>query len=88
MAESKVEYVLKDLAIEKVYKIYSLETKEVCVPSNDYYSRRGDFQLEFINVLESYGDEFDTLEEAERSLEKEYPKDRNYIIFLTYNFKK
>jgi len=73
--------------MKKVYKIYSFEKKEMCVPSNDYYARSGDWYTSDTEYLEPYSDEFDTMEEAEKALES-YPKDRVYTILSIYSFEK
>lgn len=53
--------------MKKVYKIVSIETKEVCIPSTDYYSRGNDWQTETVNIL-SY-DSHDEYETEELALE-------------------
>ncbi len=74
--------------MKKKYKIYSLETKKVCTPCEDYYHDGTNFVSDDVEYLESYSDEFGTLEEAESSLSKNYPKNRTYFIQLTYSFDK
>jgi len=33
------------------FKVYRIEQKEICVPSEDYYAPRNDFQTDTLNVL-------------------------------------
>ncbi len=49
--------------MKKIFKIYRIIDKDVCVPSDDYYSRRGDWQTETLYTL-SFVEDFETEEEA------------------------
>lgn len=73
------------------YKVFKQENQTICVPSTDYYKRRGDWQTEDIPKL-IFVDEFDTPEEAAQFISKIPEKEDfnpkydsgDYLIIPTY----
>lgn len=49
------------------YRIFSIQTVEVCVPSKDYYGRGNDWSTEPVHSL-SFCDECDTEMEAQERI--------------------
>jgi len=50
--------------MKKVYKIFTINTKAICVPSDSYYASKGDWQAEGIEYLTPCFGEFETEEDA------------------------
>jgi len=69
--------------MKKLYKIFSIETREVCIPCEDYYHDGTNFTSEKIEYLDPYSQEFDTLIEAENELST-YSETRLYTILTIY----
>lgn len=77
--------------MKKVFFIYRFSELEVCVPSQDYYSRSGDWSTESSNSLICVSDSFDSEKEAEEYLlsdeflESVYELDKaSFVILPTY----
>lgn len=57
--------------MKKVYRVYSLSTKEVCVPSTDYYARSDDWYRDDLDILlQESSDVLNSLEEAEEFIKE------------------
>ncbi len=71
--------------MKKVFRVCYIKEMEVCIPSTDYYSYKEDWQTETVNVL-TFADEFDSEEEAIKSLEHT-GKGVEYTILPFYKIK-
>ncbi len=69
--------------MKKVYRIYCIVEKDVCIPSDDYHSRRNDWYKESIKTL-SIVEDFDTEEEAMKELENPNYSKGEYTILPVY----
>ncbi len=69
--------------MKKVYRIYCIVEKDVCVPSDGYYSRRDEWSKDTMNTL-SFLDEFDTEEEAIAHLNLDKYLKGEYTILPVY----
>ncbi len=72
--------------MKKVYRIYCVVEKEVCVPSDDFYRKGNDWQTETINTL-SIVEDFDYEEEAIKYLENTDYSKGDFIILPVYLLK-
>ena len=71
--------------MKKVFTIFAIASKDIHVPSTDYYARNNEPQTESIETLQ-YVRHADTEAECEKYLleEIEPHKDYSYIILPTY----
>ena len=68
--------------MKKKYSIYRIEERDLCVPSDNYYSRSGDWIKQQVNIL-IFIESFDTYEEAETFILTNFTQDV-YTIKTVY----
>lgn len=54
--------------MKKTFRIFSIECKTICTPSDSYYARSNDWSSDDIQYLKPCSEEFDTEEEAVKEL--------------------
>ncbi len=71
--------------MKKVFTIYKVVSKDVHVPSTDFYARNNEPQTDSVLILQ-YWDHYDTEAEAEEYLLKQVsePGEDSFIILPTY----
>lgn len=62
------------------YKVFSIQTKGVCVPSDDYYADGNDWQTDYLPFLNSNEELFDSVEEAAEYVKNNYSKGEYAIL--------
>jgi hypothetical protein len=67
--------------MKKVFQIFVFCSKEVCIPSSDYYAHGNDWYKDDVQYLCPVGGEYNTEEEAIQSLQEiENMKDEYTIL--------